>query len=49
VSVVAGASREPSGDLIEANVVRAALDPIISRLEDLHIPERGSISFARAR
>jgi uncharacterized hydrophobic protein (TIGR00271 family) len=45
VSVVAGASRDPSGDLIEADVVRAALGPIISRLEDLRVPERGSISF----
>ncbi|HEX5148098.1 MAG TPA: DUF389 domain-containing protein [Candidatus Limnocylindrales bacterium] len=45
VSVVAGASRDPSGDLIEADVVRATLGPIISRLEDLHVPERGSISF----
>ena len=45
VSVVAGASREPAGDLIEADVVRAALGPIFSRLEDLHVPERGSISF----
>ncbi len=45
VSVVAGASRDPAGDLIEADVVRAALGPIISRLEDLHVPDRGSISF----
>ncbi len=45
VSVVAGASRDPAGDLIEADVVRAALGPIMSRLEDLRVPERGSISF----
>jgi uncharacterized hydrophobic protein (TIGR00271 family) len=45
VSVVRGASRDPSGDLIEADVVRAALGPIMSRLEDLHVPERGSVSF----
>ena len=45
VSVVAGASREPSGDLIEADVVRAALGAIMSRLEDLRVPQRGSISF----
>lgn len=45
VSVVVRASRDPSGDPIEADVVRAALGPINSRLEDLRVPERGSISF----
>ena len=45
VSVVVGASRDPAGDLIEADVVRAALGPIMSRLEDLRVPDRGSISF----
>lgn len=45
VSVVAGASRDPAGDLIEADVVRAALGPIMSRLDDLRVPQRGSISF----
>lgn len=46
VSVVSGAARDPLGDLIEADVERAALGAIISRLEDLHVPDRGSISFA---
>lgn len=45
VSVVPGAAREPSGTLIEADVVRASLGPLLSRLEDLHVPEHGSISF----
>ena len=45
VSVVAGAARDPSGDLIEADVERAALAAIMSRLDDLHVPEHGSISF----
>lgn len=45
VSVVAGAARDPSGDLIEADVERAALGAIMSRLEDLRVPERGSVSF----
>jgi uncharacterized hydrophobic protein (TIGR00271 family) len=45
LSVVAGAARDPAGDLIEADVARAALGPIMSRLEDLGVPERGSISF----
>lgn len=45
VSVVVGAARDPSGDLIEADVERAALGAIMSRLEDLRVPERGSISF----
>jgi uncharacterized hydrophobic protein (TIGR00271 family) len=45
VSVVAGAARDPTGDLIEADVERAALGAIMSRLEDLHVPEHGSISF----
>lgn len=45
VSVVPGASRDPAGDLIEADVVRAAFGPILSRLADLRVPERGSLSF----
>jgi uncharacterized hydrophobic protein (TIGR00271 family) len=45
VSVVPGAAREPSGTLIEADVVRASLGPLLSRLEDLNVPEHGSISF----
>jgi predicted kinase len=42
VSVARDAAREPRGDVIEADVVRAGLGAIISRLEDLHVPERGS-------
>lgn len=45
VSVVPGAARDPSGTVIEADVVRASLGPLLSRLEDLHVPDRGSISF----
>jgi uncharacterized hydrophobic protein (TIGR00271 family) len=45
VSVARDAAREPRGDVIEADVVRAALGAIISRLEDLQVPERGSVSF----
>jgi uncharacterized hydrophobic protein (TIGR00271 family) len=45
VSVARDAGRDPRGDVIEADVVRAALGPILARLEDLHVPERGSISF----
>jgi uncharacterized hydrophobic protein (TIGR00271 family) len=45
ISVARGAAREPSGDVIEADVVRAALGAILSRLDDLHVPERGSVSF----
>lgn len=45
VSVAHGAARDPEGDVIEADIVRAALGAVLSRLEDLHVPERGSVSF----
>jgi len=46
LSIVRGAAVEPTGDLIEIDVEHAALAAVISRLEDLGVARRGSLSFA---
>ncbi|MEO6208260.1 MAG: DUF389 domain-containing protein [Candidatus Limnocylindrales bacterium] len=46
LSVVRGAAFDPSGDLIEADVEHASLTALVSRLEDLGVHERGSLSFS---
>lgn len=46
LSIVRGAAVEPTGDLIEVDVEHAALAALISRLEDLGVARRGSLSFA---
>ncbi|GAA4249553.1 DUF389 domain-containing protein [Dactylosporangium darangshiense] len=42
--VLAGAAREPAGDLILCDVVREAGSPVLSALRKLGIPEHGSIA-----
>lgn len=46
LSVVRGAARDPDGDVIEADVERASLAAILSRLDDLHVPDVGSVTFS---
>jgi uncharacterized hydrophobic protein (TIGR00271 family) len=45
VVVLAGAAREPAGDLVMADVVREAASPVLSALRRLGIPEHGSIAL----
>lgn len=46
VSVVRGAGLDPVGDMLEADVEHASLAALVSRLEDLGVRRRGSLSFA---
>jgi len=43
--VLPGAARQPSGDLIEADLVRECVQEVISGLRELGIDRRGSISL----
>jgi uncharacterized hydrophobic protein (TIGR00271 family) len=43
--VLPGAAREPSGDLIQADVVRECAQEVLSGLRDLGVDRRGSISL----
>ncbi|WP_433204424.1 DUF389 domain-containing protein [Dactylosporangium sp. CS-047395] len=45
VVVLAGAAREPAGDLVLADVVREAATPILSGLRKLGVHEHGSIAI----
>jgi uncharacterized hydrophobic protein (TIGR00271 family) len=44
VVVLAGAAREPAGDLVLADVVREAASPVLTALRKLGIDEHGSIA-----
>lgn len=43
VSVLRGASLDPAGDVVEADVAREATNEIVDRLADLGVPECGTI------
>ncbi|WP_433076119.1 DUF389 domain-containing protein [Dactylosporangium sp. CA-052675] len=45
VVVLAGAAREPAGDLVLADVVREAGSPVLAALRGLGLHERGSIAI----
>jgi uncharacterized hydrophobic protein (TIGR00271 family) len=45
VVVLAGAAREPAGDVVLADVVREAASPVLDALRELRIHERGSIAI----
>jgi uncharacterized hydrophobic protein (TIGR00271 family) len=45
VVVLAGAAREPAGDLVLADVVREAASPVLTALRGLGIDEHGSIAI----
>ncbi|WP_433617431.1 DUF389 domain-containing protein [Dactylosporangium sp. CA-139114] len=45
VVVLAGAAREPAGDLVLADVVREAGSPVLAALRELGLHERGSIAI----
>jgi uncharacterized hydrophobic protein (TIGR00271 family) len=45
-SLVRGASVDPPGDVLEADVEHASLGALVSRLEDLGVDRRGSFSYA---
>ena len=45
-SIARGASVDPSGDVLEADVEDASLGAIVSRLEDLGVARRGSFSIS---
>lgn len=44
VTVVAGAARDPVGDLIEADVVREAVDELLDALDEVGLPGAGAIT-----
>lgn len=46
LSIVRGAAIDPTGDVIEADVEHAVLATLISRLQDLGVERRGSLSFS---
>jgi uncharacterized hydrophobic protein (TIGR00271 family) len=46
LTVLRGASLQPVGDIVEADVAREATNEIIDRLDALGIPERGAIHIA---
>jgi uncharacterized hydrophobic protein (TIGR00271 family) len=45
VVVLPGAAREPAGDLVLCDVVREAGNPVLDRLRELGVHERGSIAI----
>lgn len=45
LTLTRGASLEPPGDLIEVDIARAAVDPILDALADLDLTHTGAITF----